>query len=778
MTLAAFAVAVLVVAAGSTPVAAATKQRRVTLHPVVTDSGQRDARGASRRGRRTAIPLRVPSRKRLRALKRRMTRRGSVAARRLQANAPPPPFAPRAALALDGLGLAATDNSFADRFSTPPDSTGAIGPAHYVEMVNRRVAVYGRGNLAPVSSLSLSLFTETAGEAGEPDDDNLTDPQVIWDERTGRWYYLALELETATDFALDFGWSRTSDPSDLDGGWCNLRVETGTLLNDYPKLGDAGDFLMFGTNVFENDEDAFVSAQVWSVPKPGPGTSCPASVTPFASSISTPLTTGDGDIVFTPVPANWAGGAGTGYVVAADAPFFGVANEIAAWSLDAAGSSLIGRGDVGVSGFDLPANVPQPGTAAQLDSLDARLTQAVGASEPAAGGAPAVWTSHTVEGPGGRSAVRWYELLPGLCSGGACPPGALRQEGTLVSPTEFLFNAAVSPAASGAEAAINFNAASASLTPQIRAQSRHAGTPGGAMEGEITLGSSAAPAVDLSCSGGGPCRWGDYSGATPDPAGQSIVWGSNQLIGPVRAGGLPAWMTRNFALDAAGKTVLPPNQAPVASFTMRPNPTFVGGLVRFDGSRSSDPDGTVVSYRWDLDGNGSFETDTGANPRASRRYGSARRVPVKLRVTDDRGATAEGAATSSRRELQVRWRRLRARVRLSYEGTGDGIVVRSLSVARLPRGARAELRCRRGRARPCRRQVRRAGGPSPVAIARTVRFRSLRGRRLRARAVIELRVTQRRRLGRYFRWTVKRGRASRVQRCLEPGSRKPRRRCG
>jgi PKD repeat protein len=58
---------------------------------------------------------------------------------------------------------------------------------------------------------------------------------------------------------------------------------------------------------------------------------------------------------------------------------------------------------------------------------------------------------------------------------------------------------------------------------------------------------------------------------------------------------------------------------------------LVGQQVTFDGTASADPDGTVASYQWDLDGNGSFEA-TGPNP--THTYNNAGTVSVKLRVTD------------------------------------------------------------------------------------------------------------------------------------------------
>ncbi len=88
------------------------------------------------------------------------------------------------------------------------------------------------------------------------------------------------------------------------------------------------------------------------------------------------------------------------------------------------------------------------------------------------------------------------------------------------------------------------------------------------------------------------------------------------------------------------RTVTVTNRAPVSSFTASPSAVSKGQNVTFDGSASSDPDGTVAKYEWDLDGNGSYETNTGASATTSRSYSAAGTVETKLRVSDDRGATA------------------------------------------------------------------------------------------------------------------------------------------
>jgi hypothetical protein len=82
------------------------------------------------------------------------------------------------------------------------------------------------------------------------------------------------------------------------------------------------------------------------------------------------------------------------------------------------------------------------------------------------------------------------------------------------------------------------------------------------------------------------------------------------------------------------------NLLPVPAVVVTGGGAIAGSPVVLDASGSSDPDGAVVLYQWDLDGNGSFETDTGATPSATRTYPNAGTIQVKLRVTDNDGGVA------------------------------------------------------------------------------------------------------------------------------------------
>jgi hypothetical protein len=109
----------------------------------------------------------------------------------------------------------------------------------------------------------------------------------------------------------------------------------------------------------------------------------------------------------------------------------------------------------------------------------------------------------------------------------------------------------------------------------------------------------------------------------------------------------------------------PPNQAPTAALVISPNPGLVSNLlpvtaisatvpgldsvlgrnaISFDASGSSDPDGSIAKYLWDLDGNGSFEKTT-TTPKVSRTYTAPGDIAVKVRVVDNANASATATQT-------------------------------------------------------------------------------------------------------------------------------------
>jgi hypothetical protein len=117
---------------------------------------------------------------------------------------------------------------------------------------------------------------------------------------------------------------------------------------------------------------------------------------------------------------------------------------------------------------------------------------------------------------------------------------------------------------------------------------------------------------------------------------------------------------------------------------------------------------------------------------------------------------------------------LQAAPRVSYDKSGNGLIVRALTVDDLPKGAKAEVRCTR-----CSggKVVRKAHHRGSLAL------NGFLGRSVRAGGSIEIRVSMARTgkgkfrygaIGKYFRYPVtKAGLGKRKLRCLHPGSRKP-----
>ena len=85
----------------------------------------------------------------------------------------------------------------------------------------------------------------------------------------------------------------------------------------------------------------------------------------------------------------------------------------------------------------------------------------------------------------------------------------------------------------------------------------------------------------------------------------------------------------------------PAGPALVASFTATPDHVTVGKSVRLDASGSRDSGGAIVSHVWDLDGNGTYETDSAGRSVVTLRPTRPGTVRVGLRVVDDRGASAD-----------------------------------------------------------------------------------------------------------------------------------------
>jgi hypothetical protein len=78
------------------------------------------------------------------------------------------------------------------------------------------------------------------------------------------------------------------------------------------------------------------------------------------------------------------------------------------------------------------------------------------------------------------------------------------------------------------------------------------------------------------------------------------------------------------------------NTAPSTNIVYNPKSPTTGDTVGFDGSQSSDSDGSISFYEWDLDGDGTIEK---TGQIVSKSFSTGGNYPIKLIVTDNDGAT-------------------------------------------------------------------------------------------------------------------------------------------
>ena len=101
------------------------------------------------------------------------------------------------------------------------------------------------------------------------------------------------------------------------------------------------------------------------------------------------------------------------------------------------------------------------------------------------------------------------------------------------------------------------------------------------------------------------------------------------------------------------------NLPPIACVTSSSESAETGDPFRFDASGSTDPSprGSIVSYAWDLDGDGAIDRQTDA-PSVSQAYSDDGNYTVTVCVTDDLGVTVRSApvrVTVFNRRPAVRW---------------------------------------------------------------------------------------------------------------------------
>lgn len=391
----------------------------------------------------------------------------------------------------------------------PPDTTGDVGPNHYVQWVNLRYSIYTLTR-APVTN-EITGFNLVAGFpkqgnvvwqgfGGRCQSDNDGDPIVQYDQLADRWVLTQFAV-SGSPFTQCVAVSTGPDPT---GTYHRYAFSYANDFNDYPKMGVWPDAYYITYNMFRNgrtfrgnrvcalERDKMLigaaarqlCAQTSTAHHSLEPADLEGAILPPAGSRNFLLSITTSTMNFWRFAVNWTAGTGTltGPTAIAGVTF----------------SRACGGG----------VCIPQPGTAQRLDSLADRLMYRL--SYRNLGTREALVINHSVA-TGGVSGIRWYELqnVTGQTMNSATP--TVRQQGTFSPSADFRWMGSAAMDKTGG-IAVGYNISnSSSIKPSIRYAYRAPLDPLGTLGNETNI--LIGPGIQTATLS----RWGDYSTISVDP---------------------------------------------------------------------------------------------------------------------------------------------------------------------------------------------------------------------------------------------------------------------
>ena len=387
----------------------------------------------------------------------------------------------------------------------PPDTEGAVGNNHFVEVTNSHIDIYAKTSpYTLLRSVSLNAFfgRTAAGQTA------MFDPRCVYDRVWDRFVVMAPDFPDTTAnkyMRLNLAISKTADPL---GGWWIYSWVIGDNDNDffdYPQLGMDWDGLIITANIF--GPTGFEGAELFSLAK-------------------TSMYNGWGQSYWF-----WTGLAGTlappivldnnPYAFLVSAPGGNSQTTVWKYALQSSGrfkAFLYGPTAITVPAYSMPPSAPQPGTTAALDTLDARFVNVstqVGNS---------LFQIHTVSF--GTANAKMYEF-------DTAADTLLKYSWYYSTGTSSDWNASIA-ANDAKDIFVTWNSTDTANKVQVRVGGRRAAdsalTDHGFSVFESPVNYGAAGVVN---------RWGDYSAVSLDPLNGNFAWFVNE-----KNNGANAWGTR------------------------------------------------------------------------------------------------------------------------------------------------------------------------------------------------------------------------------------------
>ncbi|HEX4953380.1 MAG TPA: hypothetical protein VF017_08310 [Thermoanaerobaculia bacterium] len=516
----------------------------------------------------------------------------------------------------------------------PPDTEAAVGPNHYVQVVNLAFSVYNKfGTRLTGPSNTNTLW---AGFGGPCQTDNSGDAIFLYDRQADR-FVLSQFAVAAGHQSVCFAVSQTPDPT---GAYFLYEVVT-PRFPDYYKVGTwpaaNNNAYFFGTNSgFQGQYDVFavdrermlagLAARPMQFFQSFVNLMMPADadgpVGPAASAPGILYTFRDGgEPYFSSPPADsidiyqfdvdWTTPANTTLtLVNSITPAQGLANFN--WT---------------VCGFFVSNCIPQPGTAQGIDSaswwpMQRLVYRNFGSHETLVGS----WTVD-VNSTGNRAAPRWFELR-NTGSG-----WSLFQQGTHSPDAIHRWMPSIAMDGQG-NIALGYSRGDGSNFPSLYYATRDATDPLNTLQAEVQLFAGTGSQTHSAA------RWGDYSSMELDPADDCTFWFTTEYLAVTSSA---TWRTRvgTFKMPSCGGPV---NNPPVVTITAPANGASfdVGTSIGFAGTATDIQDGNIsANLSWTSSLNGAI----GSGASFSTSALSLGSHLITASVTDSGGAPGAASIT-------------------------------------------------------------------------------------------------------------------------------------